>query len=62
MTLSTDTDIMEDDIENTTPRSPGNPTGINVRYVPPTIKKVDEPIVKFARNGSDPKENIKKFY
>lgn len=62
MTLSTDTDIIENDIENTQQRDPGNPAGINLRYTPPSVKKTEEPIVKFARNWSDPKENIKKFY
>lgn len=61
MTPSTDIDIV-DDIETVEQRQPGNPAGINIRYTPPIVKKSNETVAQFARNGSDPKENIKKFY
>lgn len=58
MRTSTDTIINEN------VRSEWNPSGINLRYKPPVkqIEQEQKESVKFARNGSDPKENIKKFY
>ena len=69
MTTSTDgiindnNDTIENDIEKTE-KHPWNPLGINLRYTPPVkeIKQEQKESVKFARNGTDPKENIKKFY
>lgn len=60
--MTTSTDVIIDEVDNT--RSPWNPLGINLRYTPPTkeIKQEQKESVKFARNGHDPKENIKKFY
>ena len=57
MTTSTDTPIVE-----STPKSVGNPAGINLRYTPPPKEEKKEVIIQKARNGRDPKENIKKFY
>lgn len=48
--------------ENTEQRTPWNPAGINLRYTPPAKDNNSETIVTKARNGRDPKENIKKFY
>lgn len=65
MNTSTDVIINDnniDEVDNT--RSEWNPLGINLRYTPPVkeIKQEQKESVKFARNGHDPKENIKKFY
>lgn len=64
MTTSTDSDIIEHNTHEVSITSEWNPLGINLRYTPPVkeIKQEQKESVKFARNGHDPKENIKKFY